>query len=70
MKKVISLLLVLVMCLGMCACGGKEEPSELDKARDRADSAQDALDSINKAADEAEKRLEDAEELMEDLFGN
>ena len=70
MKKIISILLVLAMCLSICACGAEKEPSELDKARDRAKAAQDALDSISKAADEAVKRKEDAEKLMDDLFGD
>lgn len=70
MKKVFSLLLVLAMCLSICACGAEKEPSELERARDRAKAAQDALDSINKTADEAVKRKEDAEQLMDDLFGD
>ena len=32
MKKVISLLLALVMCLSLCACGGNETPTEAEKA--------------------------------------
>ena len=69
MKKAISILLVLVMCLSLCACGGEKEPSALDKARAEAKAAQDALDSISKAADEAKKRQEEAQKWMDDLFG-
>ena len=41
MKKTISLLLALVMCLSLCACGSKDDPSKVNEASKTAETSQE-----------------------------
>ena len=63
MKKAISLFLVLVLCLGLCACGA----SDLDRAYDDLYDAQRTLDELTDHYEEAHDKLERTKELLEDL---
>ena len=41
MNKTISLLLALVMCLSLCACGSKDDPSKVNEASKTAETSQE-----------------------------
>lgn len=69
MKKVLSLILASVLCIGLCACGVKKEPTALEKAQADAKAAQEAYEAISDAADEAEERLDQAQDLVDKILG-
>lgn len=76
MKKTISLLLALVMCLSLCACGKSEEVIAVEEkiasigeiTDDSTDAINDARDAYDALSDEDKAKVENASSLHEAIF--
>ena len=76
MKKTISLILVLIMCLSLCACGKCEEVKAAEEliatigeiTLDNTDAINNARDAFSALSDEEKEKVENAEVLYDSMF--
>lgn len=76
MKKTISLILVLIMCLSLCACGKSEEVKAAEEliatigeiTLDNTDAINNARDAFSALSDEEKEKVENAEVLYDSMF--